>query len=141
MPGSVATFSSFSALLTTLDFVFCTDILVSFNTGYRDESHKLIKNHKMIAKHFAQTSLLADALASFPFDLILFVSGISQQSSSEGLFVLKFMRLLKVLRLKKVLASSATSSISENINPAIRTLIFYTLSLCSLPAIQNQTQN
>jgi len=81
-----------------IDGLFFIDILITFNTAYFDDQHKLIENRKMITCTYLKTWFLIDSLAIVPFDII-FNTG----NFNEIVRLTRIGRMYKLIKLTKLL--------------------------------------
>lgn len=54
-----------------IDLLFAIDIVVNFFCATQDENFKVIDNRKEIALHYLKGWFIIDALAIFPFELMI----------------------------------------------------------------------
>jgi len=99
LEGGAASFDSF------VDALFVTDLFVNFICAYIDQHGVLIVGQQQIIKHYAQTWLFLDLIASVPIDSILEATGGDYSSSSNGNLnrVAKIARLPRLFRLIRLL--------------------------------------
>ena len=87
-----------SLIVYLIDFFFLIDIVLNFRTTYRYQGVDVTDPAK-IARHYRRGRFSIDLLANFPFDMLLLPwSGFSIEGISVVLFV-RLLRLLRVVRL------------------------------------------
>jgi len=123
-----------------IDYVFLTDVLVNFRTGYTNHDGELIMRWRPCALHYLRTWFVLDFTSSFPFDTVSGVSIINLQAVK----LLKLGKLIKILKLMKprnvdiaemsdVLDDFAQSKVAQMIYRRCSVFV-YMLLLCHLMA-------
>lgn len=88
------------------DAIFFIDILVNFNTGYRDHD-VVVVDRTLIVHNYLFGWFIIDLVATIPFQLIWDYSSTSLVSSSSQVFrlskVFRLFRLLRLFRARRVL--------------------------------------
>lgn len=80
-----------------VDGLFFLDVLVNFNTAYREKSSDLyIYSHKRIAFRYLKFWFWLDSIASIPFDNILSSSHVSAIGASKSLRMFKLAKIFKI---------------------------------------------
>ena len=110
-----ASFDSF------VDASFFTDILLTFNTAYKDASTEaLITDRYVIAKNYLKIWFWIDLISSIPLDDIFFVVVDRNSVSSVRLIrILRLVRLLKLVRVLKLAKIGGNYGDKLTINPAV----------------------
>jgi hypothetical protein len=86
-----------------VDTVFMIDIGLSFVTAVENEG-AIIRDTRLIARHYARTWLAPDLAGSFPFDTVLtslLDEGAGGAGSTTFIRALRFVRMLKLVRALK----------------------------------------
>jgi len=96
---------------TVIDVLFIIDICINFRTGYMSRG-LFVKDTKMIAQNYLQTSFTLDMISSFPLSLVLnavtddstVCDAVADPNCNVGDdMVFRLNRLLRLLRLTKLL--------------------------------------
>jgi hypothetical protein len=90
-----------SILLYLIDLFFLLDIFFNFRTTYRSQGRE-VTDRDRIARHYIQTFLVIDLLASIPFDALLLPWRDYQIGGVSIVLLLRLLRLLRVVRLSVV---------------------------------------
>lgn len=85
-----------SSISMSIDVIFSTEILTTFNLAYYDDEH-LISDRKAIIKNYLSSSFALDLMTVFPFYLI------STSDSNQLFGLLRIFRLLKLLKARKLI--------------------------------------
>jgi hypothetical protein len=110
-------------------------VLLTTITGFINDANLLIKSHSQIFKAYAKGWLFFDLASSIPFSYLFHVANPSStDTDSGGVLALKFLRLIKVLRIIRLFKpnngdSSIIARLKEYINPSARTLLMYVVWL------------
>jgi len=93
-----------------IDFIFCSDIVKNFFTGYVDLNDMIVLDPAKIRWNYSTTWFVPDLISSVPLDVIMMAMGASESSSrasrmartSKMVKMLRLVRLAKVFRLLRV---------------------------------------
>ena len=86
----------------TIDSLFAADIVLNFFTGYYDQDMVLVTDHALIAKKYLRWWFWIDVGATVPFDVIVEVASNKDGGELRALKLIRFFRLLKLGRLRKL---------------------------------------
>jgi hypothetical protein len=111
LPYRIAFVSRYNAGYAVIDFLldvfFMSDVLLNFFTAFCRDDGLLVTSHVQIARHYARTWFLPDALSSIPFDWFSFGSPLRATSmdgvEAEEADVTELRQLLRVLKCIKLL--------------------------------------
>uniref|UniRef100_A0A7S0EIX8 Cyclic nucleotide-binding domain-containing protein n=1 Tax=Hanusia phi TaxID=3032 RepID=A0A7S0EIX8_9CRYP len=108
-----------------VDLIFCSDMVVSFNTAYMiapKGEEELVDDHGLIAKHYLQSWFFVDLLSSIPFDriLCLILNGQQNLSFVRTLKTVRFIKLARLLRFMRVLKKWEGLSASPSLSNFLR---------------------
>ncbi|XP_057312760.1 potassium voltage-gated channel unc-103-like isoform X3 [Hydractinia symbiolongicarpus] len=88
-------------LSVIVDFMFILDIFINFRTTYiKSSSDEVVRNPRMLAKHYLKTWFTIDLLAAIPFDWIMHNRN-SGSNTSTLVGLLKSARLLRLFRVAR----------------------------------------
>lgn len=118
----------------SIDIIFTIDIILNFITAYHDPKRNiLITSFKLIAKRYLRGYFFVDAVATFPFGLILSNSTGSTVEAAGNIGklgrlpkmikLLRAMRLLKLLRVYKLQQFIERLEVEYNIHHGISRLL------------------
>ena len=102
-----------------IDTTFLIDIVLNFRTAFYNEDFEMVLDKKLIRKAYMKSWFPLDLFASFPFELIIEMSG-SDPSSVGALGALKLPRLLRLSRILKKL---------DKLKGATYVRVIYTLTM------------
>jgi len=91
--------SWWQALDYVIDTTFLIDIVLNFRTAYYDDNFEMVLEKKLIYRKYLKSWFPLDLFASFPFELIVIISG--QDAGQLG--VLGALKLPRLLRLGRIL--------------------------------------
>ena len=136
-----------------IDLIFIFDLFISFFRGYYNYEYQLIKETKLIVKHYIKSNFFFDFLEALPFNIMIFYfcinnekfkpdgplclyNGINGIYSAIKLFSgLKIFKILKVMNKKKNKAYYYLKEIDDHIiEQIIRLFSFVLLFLGSMNA-------
>ena len=106
--AQVNLFSMFPALLAISQVAllyWCTDIPISFLTGFLDKGN-LVQDYGRIARHYACSWFVPDLAVTFT-DVLLWFSDESVADGPSTTRILRFLRLFRLIRLGKLTRVSA----------------------------------
>ncbi len=87
---------SYVVLTNLVDLVFWIEIILNFFQQYKDEvEYKPVKDVRMISYRYLKTNFIVDLIATIPFRYL---------KLTKNPMILDLFQLLKLLRLKKLLA-------------------------------------
>ena len=95
-----------------LQTIFLTEILIKFRTGVKIDG-KLSYDPKVVARHYAKSMLIPDLLAAFPNNLMVGGMKLFRPENDQDV-ILRLVRLLKIIRILQVCASSQTEAHRAN---------------------------
>lgn len=91
-----------SVLGVFIDILFWVDIVLTFNTSYKD-GQNFVTDRKKIAKRYLMCWFWIDLCAALPLDDIITVMVVGDVSDAKALKMVKSVRLLRQLRMLKLL--------------------------------------
>ena len=93
---------------------FILDILLNFNTGYYSKGQVVVDRKKIATKYMKRWFWL-DIIASFPYEIVAdaFISGDDDEQISDGVQLLKIIRVFKLLKILRVLRVLKLSNVMK----------------------------
>ncbi|QDZ19255.1 ion transport protein [Chloropicon primus] len=107
----------------TIDSLFALDIITNFFTGFYDPNMVLITSHKQIAKRYLKKWFWIDMGATVPFNVIVELASGRSGSGLKALKLIRFFRLLKLGRLRKLGAAVSNLEEMTGIHPTVFELL------------------
>lgn len=96
---------SYVVLTNLVDLVFWIEIVLNFFQQYKDEvEYKPVKDVRMISYRYLKTNFIVDLIATIPFRYL---------KLTKNHMILDLFQLLKLLRLKKLLAHLSYRALQE----------------------------
>jgi hypothetical protein len=88
-----------SVIVYLIDLFFIVDIILNFNTSYRVAGKEIIQ-FKETKRRYLKANFIPDLIATIPFDLLFLVW---PGYELEGISIVLWLRLLRLVRLKRLL--------------------------------------
>lgn len=88
-----------------MDFLFATDVVVTFFCSFQNDDFTIIDDRKVIAKNYLSGWFTVDLLACIPFGLLgtaFTSSGRDKADMAKLRTNLKLIKLIKLLRILKI---------------------------------------